>query len=109
MVIEIGRIEALFRYPVKSMAGEPLEIASLGWHGLEGDRRLAFRRINDHSGFPWLSASKLPELVLFAPHREGGAQGDVPTHVRTPDGEVMPVFGEELAAEVDVATKLPWR
>ena len=100
MVIEIGRIEALFRYPVKSMAGEPLDIANLGWHGLEGDRRLAFRRINDHSGFPWLSASKLPDLVRFAPHREDDAQGDLPTHVRTPDGEAMPVFAEELAAEV---------
>jgi uncharacterized protein YcbX len=43
--IEIGQIEAIFRYPVKSMRGEPLEAATLGWHGLDGDRRLAaFRR-----------------------------------------------------------------
>ena len=26
--------------------------------------------------------------------------GDLPTHVRTPDGEEMPVFGDELAAEI---------
>jgi hypothetical protein len=26
--------------------------------------------------------------------------GDLPTHVHTPDGEAMPTFGEELAAEV---------
>ncbi len=45
MAIEIGQVEAIFRYPVKSMRGEPLEAANLGWHGLEGDRRLAFRRI----------------------------------------------------------------
>jgi len=69
MLIEIGHVEAIFRYPVKSMGGEQLEAAELGWHGLEGDRRLAFRRIEDRSGFPWLSASKLPELLLFAPHR----------------------------------------
>jgi len=101
MPIEIGHVEAIFRYPVKSMGGERLEVAQLGWHGLEGDRRLAFRRINDRSGFPWLTASKLPDLLLFAPHRrEDGAQGDLPTHVRTPDGEEMPVFGEDLAAEV---------
>jgi uncharacterized protein YcbX len=99
--MEIGHVEALFRYPVKSMGGERLEIGNLGWHGLEGDRRLAFRRIDDRSGFPWLSASKLPDLLLFSPHRrEDGAQGDLPTHVRTPDGDEMPVFGEELAAEV---------
>src|SRR5438093_9159617 len=98
---EIGQVEAIFRYPVKSMGGERLEGAQLGWHGLEGDRRLAFRRMDDRSGFPWLSASKLPDLLVFAPHRgEDGAQGELPTHVRTPDGEDMQVFGEDLAAEV---------
>jgi uncharacterized protein YcbX len=101
MPIEIGHVEAIFRYPVKSMGGERLEVARLGWHGLDGDRRLAFRRVDDRSGFPWLSASKLPDLVLFTPHRRGdGAPGDFPTHVRTPEGEEMPVFGEDLAAEV---------
>ena len=101
MPIEIGHVEAIFRYPVKSMGGERLETAKLGWHGLEGDRRLAFRRMEDRSGMPWLTASKLPDLLLFAPHRrEDGAQGALPTHVRTPDGEEMPVFGEDLAAEV---------
>ena len=101
MLIEIGQVEAIFRYPVKSMRGERLEAAELGWHGIEGDRRLAFRRVNDRSGMPWLTASKLPELVLFAArHREDGAEGDPPTHIRTPDGAEVPVFAEELAAEV---------
>jgi hypothetical protein len=94
-------VEAIFRYPVKSMRAEPLDVAQLGWHGLEGDRRLAFRRLDDRGGFPWLSAGKLPDLVLFAPHRcDDAAQPDLPTHVRTPDGKELPIFGEELAAEV---------
>src|SRR5205085_6115732 len=67
MPIELGHVEAIFRYPVKSMRGERLQVAKLGWHGLEGDRRLAFRRMDDRSGFPWLSASTLPDLLLFAP------------------------------------------
>ena len=99
MLIEIGHVEALFRYPVKSMRGESLEAANLGWHGLDGDRRLAFRRLDDRSGIPWLTAGKLPDLVLFAPQpREDNA--DLPTHVRTPAGDDLPVFGEALAAEV---------
>jgi uncharacterized protein len=99
--VEIGHVEAIFRYPVKSMGGERLDAAKLGWHGLDGDRRLAFRRIDDRGGFPWLTASQLPELLLFAPHRrEDSAQGDLPTHVHTPHGEEMPVFGEDLATEV---------
>src|SRR5258705_2534158 len=98
MLIEIGHVEAIFRYPVKSMGGERLEVANLGWHGLDGDRRLAFRRMDDRSGFPWLTASKLPDLLLFAPQRregdvrEGGAQGGLPTHIRTPDAKELPVF-----------------
>jgi uncharacterized protein YcbX len=115
MLIEIGHVEAIFRYPVKSMRGEQLDAANLGWHGLEGDRRLAFRRMDDdnRAGFPWLTASKLPDLLRFAPHRrkdadreaaarEDAAQGDLllPTHIRTPDGEEMPVFSDDLAAEV---------
>jgi uncharacterized protein len=101
MPIEIGRVEAIFRYPVKSMRGEPLEAAALGWHGLVGDRRLAFRRMNDRGGFPWLTAGKLPDLVLFAPQRrDDGTLGDLPTHICTPDGDQMPVFGQDLAAEI---------
>jgi uncharacterized protein YcbX len=100
MLIEIGQIEAVFRYPVKSMGGESLEAAELGWQGFEGDRRFALRKIDDRGGFPFLTAGKLPDLVLFSPHREDGVQGDLPTHVRTPDGESLPLFGEELAAEV---------
>jgi hypothetical protein len=101
MPIKVGEVEALFRYPVKSMSGKLLEVADLGWHGLDGDRRLAFRRTDDRGGFPWLSASTLPELILFAPQRRVPAgTGNLPTHVRTPEGEELAVFGQELATEV---------
>jgi uncharacterized protein YcbX len=96
--MEIGHVEALFRYPVKSMAGEPLQAADVGWHGLKGDRRLALRRLEDRSSFPWLSASKLPELLLFTPLGTTGAE--LPTHVRTPEGKEIGVFEDELAAEI---------
>jgi len=101
MSIKVGEVEALFRYPVKSMSGERLEVADLGWHGLDGDRRLAFHRAGDRGGFPWLTASKLPELIRFAPLRRGPAvDGSLPTHVRTPEGEELAVFSQELATEV---------
>ncbi len=101
MPIEIGRIEAIFRYPVKSMRGEALDAAELGWHGLEGDRRLALRRLDERGAFPWLTATKVPELILFTPKRlEDASDGALPTHVLTPEGEAIPVFGEALAAEI---------
>src|SRR5712671_5978176 len=99
--MEVGRITALFRYPVKSMAGELLDVAKLGWHGLEGDRRLAFRRLTDKSGFPWLTAGKLPELLLYKPFGlDSNSAEALPTHVRTPDGKELELHGAELREEI---------
>jgi uncharacterized protein len=101
MPIPVGEVTAIFRYPVKSMRGETLVDAELGWHGVQGDRRLALRRVNDRSGFPWLTASRLPALIAFQPQRLHGAGAhELPSHVLTPEGESLEVFGESLAAEV---------
>jgi len=100
---ELGRINAIFRYPVKSMAGALLEVARLGWHGLEGDRRLAFRRLNDKSAFPWLTASKLPQLLCYQPFGgDGHTPEPLPTHVRTPDGKEYELRSNELREEVSL-------
>jgi uncharacterized protein len=101
MAKAIGEVAALFRYPVKSMRGERIQAAAAGWHGLEGDRRLAVRRSNERGGFPWLTASRLPELLLFSPQRHGGGDAhDLPTHVCTPEAQPLPVYGNELAADI---------
>jgi uncharacterized protein len=99
MTIEIGRIRELARYPVKSMAGIAIESVFLGWHGLEGDRRFAFRRVGDESGFPWLTASRLAELLLYHPVGLDEKSGE-PTHVHTPDGRKLELRGAELAREI---------
>ncbi len=97
MGIELGHISALFRYPIKSMAGERLDSAKIGWHGVEGDRRLAFRRLADRGAFPWLTASRLPELLLYQPIGRQDTTGEpLPTHVRTPDGREYGLTDEAL-------------
>jgi MOSC domain-containing protein len=96
-VAQVGYIDAIFRYPIKSMAGEPLAEAEVGWHGIDGDRRFALRRVGETGGKPWLTASKLAELVRFTPVRRDGAT--LPTHVRTPEGVELSI-GDELAAEI---------
>jgi len=107
MAIELGQIEAIYRYPVKSMRGEKLDAATLGWHGIEGDRRLGLRRVGERGEFPWLTASKLPDLISYTPVRRDGERGALPTHVRTPDGDELPLFGEALAAEVERRHRAP--
>ena len=97
----VGRILEIARYPVKSMAGIVTESAVLGWHGLEGDRRFAFRRLGDGGGFPWLSASHLPDLQLYRPDGLDESGGEpLPTHVRTPDESRLALRSPELDAEI---------
>ena len=101
MIIQVGHVHELVRYPVKSMAGVATNSAFLGWHGLQGDRRFAFRRLNDNSGFPWLSATRLPELILYQPlGLDENADDPAPTHVRTPDGMDLALASAELQDRV---------
>ena len=101
MIIHVGYVHELWRYPVKSMAGVATDSAFLGWHGLQGDRRFAFRRLNDNSGFPWLSASRLPELLLYKPQGiDENAQDPVPTNIRTPEGTDVALGSAELQNSV---------
>ena len=100
-MLPLGHISELVRYPVKSMAGIATESAVLGWHGLDGDRRFAFRRLGEDSGFPWLTAGRLPQLLLYHPLGLDDRTGEpLPTHVRTPAGEQLELRGEALAGEI---------
>ena len=100
-MIQVGCVREITRYPVKSMAGMATESAILGWHGVEGDRRFAFRRIGADNGFPWLSASKLPELLLYQPVGRDESTGEpLPTHVRTPSGAQLELRSVELISEI---------
>jgi hypothetical protein len=97
----VGQVREIVRYPVKSMAGIAATSAFLGWHGLAGDRRFAFRRVGADGGFPWLSASRLPELVLYRPEGVDDRGGEpLPTHVRTPRGSRLELGSAELRAEI---------
>src|SRR3954451_4380293 len=98
-IVRVGHIHELARYPIKSMAGITTGSAVLGWHGLPGDRRFAFRRLNDNSGFPWLSASRLPELLLYQP-LGFDENAEEPTHVRTPEGLDLAIGSAELQDNV---------
>jgi uncharacterized protein YcbX len=100
-MIQLGHVRELVRYPVKSMAGIATESALLGWHGLNGDRRFAFRRLGDNGGFPWLSASRYPELLLYHPFGlDESSDEPLPTHVRTPAGMEVELCSAELRSEI---------
>lgn len=99
---QVGRVVGLWRYPVKSMAGEALTGSDVGWHGLAGDRRWAFMRNGvAQSGFPWLTLRERENLSHYRPSFVEPARPDTsPTVVRTPSGATLDVADPALADEL---------
>src|SRR3712207_5700159 len=64
----LGTLETICRYPVKSMGGEEVEEAFVGYSGLMGDRVYAFVRTDRPKGFPWHTGREQEDLLLFHPH-----------------------------------------
>lgn len=91
----VARIAHIGRYPVKSMRGESLDEAEIGWQGLLGDRRYAFVRANTPSDFPWLTARQTAELLLYAPRFERA-----PT-LAAPEGELTVVTPDHDNLRID--------
>ncbi|MBS1830803.1 MAG: MOSC domain-containing protein [Acidobacteria bacterium] len=95
----LGTVRALHRYPVKSMAAEPIETSPVSWHGFAGDRRWAFLRPgSERSGFPWFTIREKPDLWRYSPRFLDPTDVESSkTMVRTPDGADFDVADPELA------------
>lgn len=63
----VATVESLWRYPVKSMAGEALAEAFMGFSGFYGDRCYAFKSSAARKGFPYLNANVQPRMLLYRP------------------------------------------
>jgi uncharacterized protein YcbX len=98
----VGRVAALLRYPVKSMAGESLDSVEVSWHGLTGDRRWAFIRDGQlRSDFPWLTARECSDLLHHHPRFSSPeTPDDSAVVVRSPDGAELDVMDPALAARL---------
>jgi uncharacterized protein YcbX len=100
--VTIGRLIEIWRYPVKSMAGESLHRAEVSWQGLAGDRRWAFIRPGiPRSGFSWLTIRQQPRMWHYHPtFAKPDDPNRSPTIVRTPDGRELDATDPRLAAEL---------
>lgn len=67
MMATVGSVASLWRYPVKSMAGEAIEEAFVGYAGVFGDRACAFLNAAAPAGFPYLTARANGAMLRFAP------------------------------------------
>jgi uncharacterized protein YcbX len=89
----VGRVAALYRYPVKSMQGESVTTATFSLPDGLGDRRYG---LVTGDGFGVLSAKREAALLLAkaTSSPDGG-----PPRIELPDGTVI----EELGIEADAA------
>lgn len=96
----IGQVQHIARYPVKSMRGELLDHATIGFQGIAGDRAYTFVQDGLHNLFPFLTGRECPDLMRYQP--EWDRSGERPAlFVRTPDGERLPIASEELRADIE--------
>ena len=114
----IGKVDSLWRYPVKSMRGEELDEAFAGFSGIYGDRLFAFRSSASPKGFPYLTAREQQKLLQHRPRfrypdkaarpinlAEAESMGanpvsadfaDLMVDVETPDGETVAIDDPSL-------------
>jgi uncharacterized protein YcbX len=116
----VGAVESLWRYPVKSMGGEQMAQAFMGFSGFYGDRCYAFKNSKARKGAPYLTASLQQQMLRYRPQFRyperaakppnlieamsippgitpaNGDSQDMLLDVITPEGAVVAIDGPEL-------------
>lgn len=110
----LGSVDSLWRYPVKSMHGEQIEEAFVGFAGVYGDRLFAFRDSANPKGFPYLTGREQQEMVLYRPRFRNPEKAAKPPNLADAEGiepGLTPLFAapEELAVNVETPSGEPCR
>jgi uncharacterized protein YcbX len=61
----VGRVESLWRYPVKSMCGEEMDEVFAGYAGVYGDRLFAFASSANARGFPFFTGRDQRQMIRY--------------------------------------------
>ena len=96
----VGKVESLWRYPVKSMRGEELREAFLSFAGVKGDRLYAFSYSRAPKHFPYLTARELPEMLRYRASYQPEACRASPVCVETPMGERLAIHDQLLVTRM---------
>src|SRR6266853_2164072 len=89
----LGTVAEVWRYPVKSMAGERLDSCPIGLTGLEADRRWALVDGTANRAGKLFTATEDKQLMTYHARMRGG---DV--EVVTPEGDARHLDGALVAA-----------
>jgi uncharacterized protein YcbX len=96
-----GAVAEIWRYPVKSMAGERLDSCLVAETGLEGDRRWALVDGRENRAGKPLTAREAEVLLMYHPRLAGNS-----AQVLTPGGNTRRL-DDQLVADLAAATSHP--
>ena len=97
--MSLGSLKSLYRYPVKSMAGESLSSLMLGPGGIPGDRAWAVR---DEERGGIRGGKRFAALMSCAAayDEEPALEGSSPARITLPSGESLMTGDEQVAAKL---------
>jgi|SRR2546430_7086173 uncharacterized protein YcbX len=102
---QIGSVQALYRYPVKSMQGEQLDTVDIGAQGVIGDRAYALREANGRV----MTAKKWLHLLEFSAYYETPSTSKAlgPLCITLPDGRTVRVEDPDASAALSAVLGRP--
>jgi len=97
---QIGVVQDLFRYPVKSMRGERLKAVEIGARGVIGDRAYALRETNGRV----VTAKKWPNMLELNACYDMPPTPDelAPLRITLPDGRAIQAQDPDASAMLSV-------
>ncbi len=106
--VEIGRVSAIYRYPVKSMRGQALPRVEVRWNGLDGDRQYAFVKSADTSRFPWATGRNFSDMTLWTARYDIDEKPrESHVNVTLDDGAIHAVTAPELVQRLSQDVGMP--
>jgi hypothetical protein len=103
----VGKVESLWRYPVKSMRGEEISQSYLGFSGVYGDRLYAFHDKSAPEGFPFLTGREQEQMLRYQPRFRYPDHAASPPNLAEAEANepgLTPVYADTADLAMDVQT-----
>ena len=98
----IGRVDSVWRYPVKSMRGEQLPEIFAAFAGVWGDRLFAFKSSATPVGFPYLTGREAHEMLLYRPRFRHPEKAEKPANLAEAE-QLSPILNPVAADPGELA------
>lgn len=101
----IGKVDSLWRYPVKSMRGEEMEELFFGYAGVYGDRLFAFVSGGSPKGFPYFTGRDQRQMIRYRPIFRDPAKAAAPSNrIEAEENGAWPLPATAAELMLDVET-----